>query len=76
MDKVLSELKPKETGNVKKIYAEGTLRKKLLDMGMIPGTKVEVIKVAPLGNPIDIKVKGYHLSLRKEEAAQILVEAR
>lgn len=76
MDKVLSELKPKETGDVKKICSEGALRKRLLDMGIIPGTKVEVIKVAPLGDPIDIKVKGYHLSLRKEEAAQILVEAR
>ena len=55
MDKELSELKPKETGNVKKICNEGMFRKRLLDMGIIPGTRVEVVKVAPLGDPIDIR---------------------
>ncbi len=75
MEKILSELKPRESGKVKKIYGEGALHKRLLDMGIIKGTKIEVTKVAPLGDPVDIKVKGYHLSLRKEEAAQILVEA-
>jgi len=74
MEKILSELKPKESGKVKKIYAEGMLHRRLLDMGIIKGTAIEVTKVAPLGDPIDIKVKGYHLSLRKEEAAQISVE--
>jgi len=74
MEKKLSELKPRELAKVKKIQGEGTLNKRLLDMGIIKGTKIEVIKVAPLGDPIDIKVKGYHLSLRKEEAAQISVE--
>ncbi|HEO63719.1 MAG TPA: ferrous iron transport protein A [Candidatus Omnitrophica bacterium] len=74
MEKILSELKPKESGKLKGIYGEGTLHKRLLDMGIIKGTTIEVTKVAPLGDPIDIKVKGYHLSLRKEEAAQISVE--
>ena len=74
MEKILSELKPKESGRVKKIYGEGTLHKRLLDMGVIKGTMIEVIKVAPLGDPVDIKVKGYHLTLRKEEAAQISVD--
>lgn len=74
MEKILSELKPKESGRVKKVYGDGALHKRLLDMGVIKDTKIEVIKVAPLGDPIDIKVKGYHLSLRKEEAAQISVE--
>ncbi len=74
MEKILSELKPKESGKVKKIYGEGTLHRRLLDMGIIKGTAIEVTKVAPLGDPIDIKVKGYHLTLRKEEAAQISVE--
>ncbi len=74
MEKNLSELKPKEAGKVKMISGEGTLHKRLLDMGIIKGTTIEVIMVAPLGDPIDIKVKGYHLSLRKEEAAQISVE--
>lgn len=74
MEKSLSELKPKESGKVKRIYGEGTLHKRLLDMGIIKGAKIEVVEVAPLGDPIDVKVKGYHLSLRKEEAAQISVE--
>ena len=74
MEKNLSELKPKESGKVKRIYGEGTLHRRLLDMGIIKGTKIEVTNVAPLGDPIDIKVKGYHLSLRKKEAAQIAVE--
>ena len=72
--KLLSELEIHEKGRVKKIIGEGQLKKKLLDMGIIKGTKIEVTKVAPLGDPIDIRVKGYHLSLRKEEAAQISVE--
>ena len=74
MEKILSELRPREKGLVKNIYGEGPLHKRLLDMGIIKGTKIEVTKVAPLGDPVDIKVKGYHLSLRKEEAAQILIE--
>lgn len=44
-------------------------------MGVIPGSPVEVVKVAPLGDPIDVRIKGYHLSLRKEEAKDILVKA-
>ncbi len=74
MEKILSELKPKELGKVKIIYGEGMLHKRLLDMGIIKGTVIEVTTVAPLGDPIEVKVKGYHLSLRKEEAAQISVE--
>ena len=74
MEKRLSELKLKKSGKVKKIEDQGTLNKRLLDMGIIKGTDIEVIKIAPLGDPINIKVKGYHLSLRKEEAARILVE--
>jgi Fe2+ transport system protein FeoA len=75
MKKTLNELKPKESGKVKKIHGGGMLYKKLLDMGIIKGTKIEVVKVAPFGDPVDIKVKGYHLSLRKKEAAQIVLEA-
>lgn len=74
MEKLLSELRPKEKGLIKNIYGEGPLHKRLLDMGIIKGSKVEVVKIAPLGDPINIKIKGYHLSLRKKEAAQILVE--
>jgi len=74
MEKILSELKLRESGKVKKIYGEGALHKRLLDMGIIKGTRIKIVKVAPFGDPIDIKVRGYHLSLRKEEAAKISVE--
>lgn len=47
---------------------------RLLEMGLIPGTQVEVVRIAPLGDPIDIRMRGFHLSLRKSEAAHVLVE--
>lgn len=72
--KRISELKPGNKGKIKKIEGSGNLRRKLLDMGIIPGSPFEVIKLAPLGDPVDVKIKGYHLSLRKEEAATVLVE--
>ncbi len=70
----LSQMRPGEKGMIKRIDATGLLRRKLLDMGVIPRSEVEVVKLAPLGDPIDVKIKGYHLSLRKEEAKNILVE--
>ena len=70
----LSELKPHSKGIVKKVEGQGNLKRKLLDMGIVPGSSIEVVKFAPLGDPIDVKIRGYHLSLRKEEAKQISVE--
>ncbi len=52
----------------------GSSRKRLLDMGMVPGTVLSVSKKAPLGDPVDFKLKGYNLSLRKKEAEMIIVE--
>ncbi len=72
--KNLSELNPGNKGIIKKIEKSGSLKRKLLDMGVIPGSSIEIVKLAPLGDPVDVKVRGYHLSLRKEEASQILVE--
>jgi Fe2+ transport system protein FeoA len=74
MKKRLSELKPNKSGVIFSLQSQGSLNKRLLDMGFIKGTALQVIKVAPLGDPIDIRIKGYHLSLRKNEAAQIIVE--
>ena len=61
--------------NVKivKVGGEGELRCRLLDMGLIPGTVVQVQKVAPMGDPIEIHLRGYELTIRKEDAAQIEV---
>jgi Fe2+ transport system protein FeoA len=58
-------------GSITKVNGEGALRLRLLDMGLIPGTSVSVRKVAPLGDPIEIRVRGYELTLRKEDAALI-----
>jgi DtxR family Mn-dependent transcriptional regulator len=69
----LADMKPKQKGTVVKMNARGTVTKRLADMGIGRGALVEVERVAPLGDPIDIKVRGYHLSLRKEEAAAIIV---
>lgn len=73
-DFTLRDLKPGEKGKVIKIKGKGNLKKRLLDMGIVPGTEIQLKKVAPLGDPVDILVKGYHLSLRKEEARDILLE--
>ena len=53
---------------------EGSLRCRLLDMGLIPKTRVRVEKIAPLGDPLELRVRGYSLSLRKEDAGKIEVE--
>jgi len=72
--KMLNELKRGEKGRIVKIGGEGSIRRRLLDMGLVSGSEVKMERVAPLGDPIEIKVKGYNLSLRKEEAASIQVE--
>jgi len=71
----LKDLKPGQKGKVLKIHKRGETNKRIVEMGVTPGSVVEVERVAPLGDPIVIKVKGYHLSLRKEEAEGIEIEA-
>lgn len=70
----LDLLKPGESGVIKTVGGEGALRLRLLDMGIIPRTKIKVQKIAPLGDPIQIFIRGYDLTLRKEDAAMIDVE--
>lgn len=72
--KKLQELKPGEKGKIIKISGEGSIHRRILDMGLVKDAELEVERIAPLGDPIEIKVKGYHLSLRKEEASNIYVE--
>jgi DtxR family transcriptional regulator, Mn-dependent transcriptional regulator len=69
----LSELKPGQKGRIERVSGHGAVKRRIRDMGVTTGSLVEVVRVAPLGDPIDVKVKGYHLSLRKEEAADIRV---
>lgn len=72
--KTLKELKPGEKAKVLKVSGEGFIKRRILDMGLIPGAELEMERYAPLGNPVEIKLKGYHLSLRKEEAENIIIE--
>ena len=70
----LKELIPGQKGKVERVNGRGTVYKRLVDMGITPGSLVEMRRVAPLGDPIEIKIRGYHLSLRKQEAEKIAIE--
>ncbi|MBQ9428958.1 MAG: ferrous iron transport protein A [Clostridia bacterium] len=67
----LNDLKIGESGVIAAVGGEGALRLRLLDMGLIPHTRVQLQKVAPLSDPIQILIRGYELSLRREDAAKI-----
>ena len=69
----LKDMKPGEKGRVEKLSGNDAVKRRIADMGVTRGSLIEVVRVAPLGDPIDVKIKGYHLSLRKEEAADISV---
>lgn len=71
MAKTLSELQPGESGVVQAILGEGAVRRRLMDMGITRGTEIYVRKVAPLGDPIQVTIRGYELSLRKGEALNV-----
>lgn len=72
--KLLSEIKPGEGGTVRRVAGEGKIRRRLFDMGVTPGAQFTVRKVAPLGDPVEITLRGYELMLRKAEAACVEVE--
>ena len=73
--KTLRETKIGETVKVVKLHGEGAIKRRIMDMGITKGTEVYVRKVAPLGDPIELMVRGYELSLRKADADMIEVEA-
>ncbi|MCD8351294.1 MAG: ferrous iron transport protein A [Planctomycetaceae bacterium] len=70
----LDTVKPGEKAKVISVDGERDIKKRITEMGLTRGTVVEVERVAPLGDPLDIKVRGYRLSLRKEEASRVMVE--
>ena len=74
MSTILSELKPGEKGQIEKVAGGGAVKRRIADMGVTKGCLVEVVRVAPMGDPMDVRIKGYHLSLRKDEAADIAVK--
>ena len=71
---LLSEMKEGQTGIVVRVGGNGILRRRILEMGILKGAEVYIEKYAPLKDPLELIVKGYHVSLRVEEAAQITVE--
>lgn len=73
-DITLNQLHPGESGTVEKlITTEPQLRMRLLELGLLKGTQIEIIRYAPLGDPIEIKVRGYRLSIRKTEAESVII---
>ncbi len=75
MDDVsLNSLAPGERGLVKRVEGiTGGLRQRLMEMGIIPGTLIELVRCAPFGDPLEVRIRGYHLSLRRVEAEAIII---
>ena len=72
--KTLKEVKIGETVKVVKLHGEGAVKRRIMDMGITKGVEIYVRKVAPLGDPVEITVRGYELSLRKNDAEMVEVE--
>ena len=73
--RTLLDLKTGSESTILKIIGKGAIRQRLLDMGVTRGTPFKVERYAPLGDPVEISIKGYFLAIRKEEAANILIDA-
>ena len=71
---MLSTLRPGARARIVRVAGKGPVHRRIMDMGVVPGTLIEMKRVAPLGDPIEVIVRGYHLSLRKEEAGNVYVE--
>ena len=72
--KTLKEVKVGQTARIVKLHGEGAIKRRIMDMGITKGVEVRVRKVAPLGDPMEITVRGYELSLRKADAEMIEIE--
>jgi ferrous iron transport protein A len=72
--KTLKDVKIGSSARVVKLYGEGALKRRIMDMGITRGVEIYVRKVAPLGDPIELRVRGYELSLRKSDAEMIEIE--
>ena len=74
MEKYLNEFSIGESGTVSKITADGKIKRRLFDMGVTPGAAITLKKVAPLGDPLQVLIRGYDLTLRRDEACKVLME--
>lgn len=72
--KTLKDMKPGETAAVARLRGEGPVKRRIMDMGITKGTEIFVRKVAPLGDPMELTVRGYELSIRKADAEMIEME--
>jgi ferrous iron transport protein A len=72
--RTLKDVKPGETVKVLKLHGQGALKRRIMDMGITKGTDIYVRKVAPLGDPVELTVRDYELSLRKHDCEMIEVE--
>jgi len=73
-ERSLSSLGPGQKGRVLRVDGQPAARQRLQEMGLVRGTPVEFVRAAPLGDPIEIRLRGYHLSLRRQEADAVIVE--
>ena len=71
--KTLKDVKCGQTATVSRLHGSGAVKRRIMDMGITKGTQIHVRKVAPLGDPVEVTVRGYELSLRKADAQKILV---
>lgn len=76
MEKKLSVFEIGESGVIKQVGGDGRIRRRLFDMGVTPGAEVKLRKRAPLGDPIEITIRGYELTLRKTEADEVTMEVK
>lgn len=74
MTRTLKDLSPGERGIIKALRGSGPVRRRIMDMGLVPGTQLVMERYAPMGDPVEVKNQGFHLSLRKEEADTIIME--
>ncbi|MCI7148104.1 MAG: FeoA family protein [Candidatus Fimisoma sp.] len=72
--KTLRQAKVGDTSKVVKLHGEGAVKRRIMDMGITKGTEVHIRKVAPLGDPVEVTVRGYELSIRKADAEMIEIE--
>jgi Fe2+ transport system protein FeoA len=73
-EQTLNRLAPGTRGIVQRVDGDGPIRRRLLEMGVTPGSRLHLVRCAPLGDPMEIVVRGYHLSLRRSEAQSVWVQ--
>ena len=76
MQKLLEDFVPGEKGDIVAVAGEGRSRRRLFDMGVTPGAEITLRKLAPLGDPLEVNLRGYELTLRKSEAACVVMEVK